>query len=85
MDQFTYVADPQRSLRMHNSLYLERVRRADWDDARHIEELVHRLSAELSSRSAVDELLVPTRAGERGAWLAWRRVLQSLHLTASLR
>ena len=85
MDQFTYVADPQRTLRMHNSPYLEQVRRADWDDARHVEELLRRLSVELSSRSALDELIVPPRARETGAWPSWRRVLQSLHLTASVR
>lgn len=36
MDQFMYVADPARSLRVHNCTYLGLVRQVQWRGAHHV-------------------------------------------------
>ena len=81
MDQFTYLADPRTSLQMHNSAYLEQVKKAEWRHARHVEEL--RRSQALAARSAKDELVSrPTRTV---SWSSWRGLLQSLRLVGTVR
>lgn len=39
MEQFTYLADPSRSLRMYNSAYLDQVEQAERRIARYLEKL----------------------------------------------
>lgn len=81
MDQFTYLADPRTSLQMHNSAYLAQVKKAEWRNARHVEEL--RRSQALTARSAKDELVSrPTRTF---SWSSWRGLLQSLRLVGTVR
>jgi hypothetical protein len=82
MDQFMYLADPRHALRMHDSAHLEHVRRAEWRNARHIEELQRSRRAE--SRPPREELDVRPRASRRFPWPSWRGVLGSLHLAGSV-
>lgn len=82
MDQFTYLADPRTALEMHNSAYLEQVKKAEWRNARHLEELQRSRHA----GGPVTEILeTGPRSHHRFAWPSWRGVLQSLHLAGSVR
>lgn len=83
MDQFTYLADPRTSLPMHDSAYLEQVKKAEWRHARHVEEL--RRSQALTARSAKDELVSRPRTTRTVSWSSWRGLLQSLRLVGTVR
>lgn len=78
MDQFTYLADPRTALQMHNSAYLEQVKKTEWRHARHVEEL--KRSQALAARTAKDELVSRPRATRPSPWLSWRGVLHFLRL-----
>jgi hypothetical protein len=86
MDPFMYVAHPENTLRMHNSAHLEHVKKSEWRNARHIEEL--RRSQQTPSPT-VDPAAHPAeqepatvrpRATRRAPWSSWRGVLHLLHL-----
>jgi hypothetical protein len=81
MDQFMYVADPKYALRMHDSAHLEHVKKAEWRNARHIEELRRSRRAEVERPQ--EELDVRPRVRRRFPLPSWRGVLASLRLAGS--
>ncbi|HEU4514041.1 MAG TPA: hypothetical protein VFR87_13125 [Nocardioidaceae bacterium] len=85
MDQFMYVADPGRLLRMHNSVYLEQVGRAEWRSARPVQPEREEPAAVPVGESLHFEPTRRTRAAARGPRLLWRHSVHWRHHTGPVR
>lgn len=65
MDQFTYLADPNASLRLANQRYQDEIKRAAWRQAQATE---RRQRAMLAGREVRDEVTSGPAVGWRERW-----------------
>lgn len=75
---FLYVADPKSAVRMSSSRHLEETRRAQWRNARHVEEVMRSRRAAGLTQDAAKEELVQAPAAGRVSWRLWSGVLHRL-------
>lgn len=80
MEQYLYTADPRIALALANQRHHEEIKRAEWRNARHLQELKRsRMLEREAAAAARDESTSPAAP----AWLNWRGLLASLHIAGA--
>lgn len=80
MDQYIYTADPRIALALASQRHHEEIKRAEWRNARHVEELKRSRMLEREAASATPEEIAPRPAA---AWFSWRGILASLRIAGA--